>query len=66
MKQLLKKSSTMMNKTPFKIGLAVLALASLAGQAQPTPTYSWTNLPKIAQPVFRKDTLTILASWRKT
>ena len=50
-----------MNKTPFKIGLAVLALASLAGQAQPTPTYNWTNLPKIAQPVFRKDTLTILA-----
>ncbi|WP_310588971.1 glycoside hydrolase family 28 protein [Fibrella forsythiae] len=36
-------------------------IASIPAQAQPAPTYSWTNLPRIAQPSFRKDTLNVLA-----
>ena len=50
-----------MNKTSFKVGLALSVLTNLVAQAQTAPTYSWANLPKIAQPVFRKDTLNILA-----
>ncbi|CAN5530814.1 glycoside hydrolase family 28 protein [soil metagenome] len=50
-----------MNKMSFKIGLTLSVLTNLAVQAQPAPTYSWTNLPKIAQPAFRKDTVSILA-----
>ncbi|WP_332369307.1 hypothetical protein [Spirosoma telluris] len=45
---------------PFKIILTLSVLTHLVVQAQPAPTYSWTNLPKIAQPTFRKDTLNIL------
>lgn len=44
---------------------ALLALTSLSavaprGFAQNPAVYSWTNLPKIAQPAFRKDTISIL------
>ncbi|GAB4044185.1 glycoside hydrolase family 28 protein [Spirosoma jeollabukense] len=50
-----------MNKTSFKVGLVLSVLTHFALQAQTRPTYSWTNLPKIAQPGFRKDTINILA-----
>ena len=40
-------------------GLIVSALFSLSASAQTTPVYSWTNLPTIVQPAFRKDTITI-------
>lgn len=50
-----------MNKHQFVVGAALATLASISTLAQSPPVYSWTNLPKIAQPVFRKDTLTILA-----
>lgn len=54
-----------MKKTSFKIGLTLSVLTNLAVQAQTPPTYSWTNLPKIAQPTFRKDTVNILAHGAK-
>ncbi|WP_229206200.1 hypothetical protein [Dyadobacter fermentans] len=52
----------------YKTKIAALALASLAwcnvsapeASAQSAP-YSWSNLPKIQQPVFRKDTVRITA-----
>ena len=40
-------------------GLIVSALFSLSASAQTTPVYSWTKLPTIVQPAFRKDTITI-------
>lgn len=43
------------------LSLLCLTLAPVASSAQTAPTYSWTNLPKITQPVFRKDTINILA-----
>ncbi|GAB2530768.1 glycoside hydrolase family 28 protein [Spirosoma aerophilum] len=43
------------------LSLVFTTLVPFATQAQSTPTYSWTNLPKIAQPAFRKDTLSILS-----
>ncbi len=44
----------------YVIGLG-LAFAALTGRPASAQTYSWTNLPKISQPVFRKDTLNITA-----
>ncbi len=35
-------------------------LASFTTQGQSPSPYSWTNLPKIAEPTFRKDTLSIV------
>lgn len=49
-----------MNKKQLVVGVALTTLISIPILAQ-TTTYSWTNLSKIAQPVFRKDTLTILS-----
>ncbi|XWW44120.1 glycoside hydrolase family 28 protein [Fibrella sp. USSR17] len=49
-----------MKSQPFFIGLALSALTSLSAAAQSAPTYSWGNLPKIAQPTFRKDTVNVL------
>jgi len=49
-----------MNSHPFFIGLALSALTSLSAAAQSAPAYSWSNLPKIAQPTFRKDTINVL------
>ncbi|RYF77269.1 MAG: glycoside hydrolase family 28 protein, partial [Cytophagaceae bacterium] len=49
-----------MTRHSFFVGLAFSALTSLSATGQTTPTYSWTNLPKIAQPVFRKDTVNVL------
>lgn len=37
----------------------LLAFASSALLAQSTTPYSWKNLPKVTQPVFRKDTINI-------
>ncbi|MCX6214148.1 glycoside hydrolase family 28 protein [Spirosoma sp.] len=34
-------------------------LTRFSATAQPKPTYSWTNLPKIVQPTFRRDTINI-------
>ena len=48
-----------MNQSSFIPGLAISALLSLSAVAQPAPLYSWANLPTIAQPAFRKDTITI-------
>ncbi|GAA4397133.1 glycoside hydrolase family 28 protein [Nibrella viscosa] len=48
-----------MNQVHIIPGLALSVLISLSAAAQPTPVYSWTNLPVIAQPTFRKDTVTI-------
>ncbi|GAB4024138.1 glycoside hydrolase family 28 protein [Spirosoma koreense] len=42
----------------FRLGLAILA--PLTALAQSPSPFSWTNLPKVAQPVFRKDTVSIL------
>lgn len=50
-----------MHKVVVNIGIALWVLTRFLVQAQPAPTYSWSNLPKITQPVFRKDTLNILA-----
>lgn len=47
-------------KTHFLRWIAALAVAApLPSLAQKTPSYSWENLPKIAQPNFKKDTLNI-------
>ncbi|AUD01329.1 glycoside hydrolase family 28 protein [Spirosoma pollinicola] len=43
------------------LSLVFATLVPFATQAQSTPTYSWANLPKIAQPTFRKDTISILS-----
>ncbi|MEZ0538577.1 glycoside hydrolase family 28 protein [Fibrella arboris] len=50
-----------MNRTTSLIALAFVALLSLRVEAQAPPTYSWSHLPTIAQPAFRKDTISILA-----
>ncbi|QMW01394.1 glycoside hydrolase family 28 protein [Spirosoma foliorum] len=50
-----------MNKTQFVVRVALATLASFPTLAQSPVAYSWTNLPKIAQPVFRKDTISVLA-----
>ncbi|UFH57129.1 glycoside hydrolase family 28 protein [Spirosoma sp. KNUC1025] len=54
-----------MKKLPFTIGLPLLVLTTWSVQAQTAPAYSWTNLPKIAQPTFRKDTISVLANGAK-
>ncbi|GAB3689071.1 glycoside hydrolase family 28 protein [Spirosoma flavus] len=51
-----------MRKRHQLLSVALLALAPFAASAQ---TYSWTNLPKITQPTFRKDTVSILAHGAK-
>ena len=48
-----------MNQVYFIPSLVISTLISLSAVAQSTPVYSWTNLPTIAQPTFRKDTITI-------
>ncbi|MEZ0484208.1 glycoside hydrolase family 28 protein [Fibrella aquatica] len=53
-----------MTRYPFLIGLASWALTALSTHAQ--PLYSWTNLPRIVQPTFRADTLTIQAFGAKS
>jgi polygalacturonase len=40
--------------------LLVVCLSVVFAQAQTTSPYSWSNLPKIAEPTFRKDTINIL------
>ncbi|MBD2700069.1 glycoside hydrolase family 28 protein [Spirosoma sp. BT702] len=47
-----------MRKSHQLLNALLLGLAPLAVSAQ---MYSWTNLPKITQPTFRKDTISILA-----
>ncbi|GAB4009822.1 glycoside hydrolase family 28 protein [Spirosoma migulaei] len=54
-----------MNKHQFLVVAALATLTNIPTWAQSPPTYSWTNLPKIAQPAFRKDTITILAHGAK-
>ncbi|WP_338875533.1 glycoside hydrolase family 28 protein [Spirosoma sp. SC4-14] len=54
----------MLKKYRF-LSLIGTTLTSLATQAQTAPVYSWTNLPKIAQPTFRKDTVSILTHGAK-
>jgi polygalacturonase len=49
----------------FLTGLVLLALTGPTAMAQVAPLYSWTNLPKIAQPTFRKDTISILTHGAK-
>ncbi len=41
--------------------IALMALYSLGAAAQSSETYSWTNLPKAQQPVFKQDTVRITA-----
>lgn len=57
--------STKMTLNSFLTGLVLFALTSLSTTAQVAPLYSWTNLPKIAQPTFRQDTINILAHGAK-
>jgi polygalacturonase len=56
---------TKMTKHLLFLSLGLLALTALSAKAQTAPLYSWTNLPKIAQPTFRKDTVTIVAHGAK-
>ena len=49
-----------MTKNAFLCFGVLSALTSLLATAQTPAVYSWTNLPKIAQPTFRKDTINIL------
>lgn len=49
-----------MTKNLTLLSAAAFALLNLPATAQTTPVYSWNNLPQIAQPAFRKDTLNIL------
>ncbi|WP_428667021.1 glycoside hydrolase family 28 protein [Runella sp.] len=49
-----------MNKKLIILLTAVVIVAQFPLLAQNTSTYSWDNLPKIAQPIFRKDTFNIL------
>ncbi|MCF2494730.1 glycoside hydrolase family 28 protein [Dyadobacter chenhuakuii] len=41
--------------------IALMALYSLGAVAQSSENYSWTNLPKARQPVFKQDTVRITA-----
>lgn len=41
--------------------IALIALYSLGAAAQSSENYSWTNLPKARQPVFKQDTVRITA-----
>ncbi|MCE7072222.1 glycoside hydrolase family 28 protein [Dyadobacter sp. CY327] len=41
--------------------IALMALYSLGAAAQSSENYSWTNLPKARQPVFKQDTVRITA-----
>ena len=41
------------------LALGILTIVSANTNAQSPSPYSWTNLPKIAEPAFRKDTLDI-------
>jgi polygalacturonase len=50
-----------MTKSYRLLLVAVAGLATVVAGAQPVPAYSWTNLPTVTQPVFRKDTVSILA-----
>ncbi len=50
-----------MTKNLLFVGLALSALTSLSAAGQSSPVYSWSNLPTIQQPVFRKDTINVLA-----
>ncbi len=54
-----------MTKRHRIISLVFAVLAPFAGPAQTVSPYSWTKLPTIAQPVFRKDTVSILAHGAK-
>jgi polygalacturonase len=45
--------------------LLVVCLSVVFVQAQTTSPYSWANLPKVAEPTFRKDTINILAHGAK-
>ncbi|WP_420147558.1 glycoside hydrolase family 28 protein [Spirosoma sp.] len=49
-----------MTKNLTLLSAAAFVLINSSVQAQTPPIYSWTNLPKIAQPTFRKDTVNIL------
>ncbi|MBN8824548.1 MULTISPECIES: glycoside hydrolase family 28 protein [unclassified Spirosoma] len=51
-----------MKKSRRFLNVILVALAPLAVSAQ---IYSWTNLPKITQPTFRKDTISILTQGAK-
>ncbi|GAB3986162.1 glycoside hydrolase family 28 protein [Spirosoma daeguense] len=51
-----------MKKSHQLLSVALLGLVPFAALAQ---TYSWTNLPKIVQPTFRKDTISILTHGAK-
>lgn len=51
-----------MNKNHRFLSGILVVLTPFAALAQ---TYSWTNLPKITQPTFRKDTITIAAHGAK-
>ncbi|GAB3941127.1 glycoside hydrolase family 28 protein [Spirosoma harenae] len=51
----------MIKSRPF-LNVILVTLAPFVASAQ---TYSWTNLPKITQPTFRKDTISILAHGAK-
>ncbi|ADB40762.1 glycoside hydrolase family 28 protein [Spirosoma linguale] len=50
-----------MTKHAFFLIVIGSLLTRFSATAQTTPTYSWTNLPKIAQPTFRRDTTNIIA-----
>ncbi|QIP17923.1 glycoside hydrolase family 28 protein [Spirosoma aureum] len=54
-----------MTKNHRFLSLVFSILAPFSASAQTAPAYSWANLPKIAQPVFRKDTVTIIAHGAK-
>ena len=49
-----------MNRIFVHFLIAFSAMTPCGVQAQTTTNYSWDNLPKIAQPAFKKDTLNIL------
>jgi polygalacturonase len=48
-----------MNAKKLSLKIAFAALMACSAEAQTTSPYSWTNLPKIQQPVFKKDTIRI-------
>jgi polygalacturonase len=54
-----------MTKNHRFLSLVFSILAPFSASAQTATAYSWANLPKIAQPVFRKDTVTIMAHGAK-
>ena len=63
---LIKQENLTMTKNHPFLHLLFATLAPFAALAQVAPVYTWSNLPKIAQPVFRKDTISILAHGAKS